>query len=288
MSKDKPDFIIIGSMKSGTSSLYSDLSSHPMLCLPSCNKEPWILANNLSLQDIKESYKKHFSGAGDDQLCGEASTVYTQMPMYEGIVSRAKELCGNDLKLIMIMRDPIERIYSHLRHDVAGKHIARRGFENINKAVIEDVRYVSVSDYAMQLKPWIEAFCIENLFCISFDEYIKNRQQVVSDVIDFLGLDNKGFSLDTGKISNKSSELYYTGKYMRKITESSLYLTIIRSLLSDNLRGALKNIFLEKSVVPEILLSEDVENKLKMSLKHVESDVEELIGKRIKINVSKY
>ncbi len=278
--KTSPDFIIIGSMKSGTTTLYDDLSTIESLYLPS-DKEPSILSKYTSLEEIKENYKYHYSKAKNNQLCGEASTIYTSIPIHKCVVDKAYELCGPNLKMIMIMRDPLERIYSHLRHDIAGKHI---DVKDINELVLEDPRYISISDYPMQLNPWVNIFGINNILCLSFIEYIKDRKDTVKIVLDHLGVDYPINRIASASIKNKSSELRYTNKNIGAILNSNFYKRYLRSIFSDKYRKIIKNLILPKVCVPEFKLDKNVEKIVLNKLSHVEKEIQEITGKNIIIN----
>lgn len=277
--KNKPDFIIIGSMKCGTTTLYSDLSQMQSLYMPS-EKEPAILTKFSDQDKIISEYSRHFKGAADNQLCGEASTDYTKLPVFEGVIDRAYQLCGSNLKLIMIMRDPIERIYSHLRHDIAGGLISA---DEIDQVVLENAEYIAISDYAKQLRPWVDRFGVENLLCVSFSDLKKNRIEVINEVGNFLGVD-VDWSIDVKEVQNKGTELRRTGKFASVVVNSPVYRRYVRPFISDSVRVRLRKIVLRKVTVPDIKLSEYTEEILRQQLLGVELDVESLIGKRIKIN----
>lgn len=278
--RDKPNFMIIGSAKCGTTSLYDDLARIDGLFLPS-DKEPSILTKSQNIVQIQLDYCSHFRGARPNQLCGEASTDYTKIPQYGGIADKAYRLCGDELKLIMIMRDPIQRIYSQLRHNIATRMISPK---EIDRVVLDDPMYVSVSAYALQIKPWLDLFGIDKLFCVSFSEYRQNRAQTIHDLGKFLGVNTNELILDEKSVSNKSSELRYTNRNIARLLGSPFYRRYIRRWLSDNTRGWYRNLLLPKASVPDIKLSNAVEEELNNRLGNVEHEVEVLLGRRIQIN----
>ena len=278
--KNMPDFLIIGSMKSGTTSLYADLSRFPELYLPD-DKEPQILVKYNLHDDIKAAYSRHFNGSKSNQLCGEASTAYTYSPKYTDIAEKAFNLCGQNLKLIMIMRDPIDRIFSHLRHDIAWKYIDAI---DLNNVVLQDPKYVAVSDYSMQLEPWLKIFPISNLLCISFEEYKSDRLRVLKLVADFLDIEfvPKLF-MKNNSVKNKSAELRYQGKFMSLIANSWLYKSLIRKNMNELVRSKFKNLLLKKSSLEEFNLDEETITELKARLSHVEERVREITQTDIRI-----
>ncbi len=280
---NKPNFIIIGSMKSGTTSLYDDLAKSNALFLPT-EKEPAILSKYTQLDQIQKAYLRHFNN-NNGLMCGEASTVYTASETIDDIVARAKALCGNDLRLIMIMRDPIERIYSHLRHDISCGRINIADVENV---VLNDEKYTSISDYAIKVKPWIDAFGISNILCISFADYCTNRKEAIKQVADFLEIDFNVDIIDVTSVSNKSSELRRTNKYIMHLIRSKIYRHYVRPVLSTNVIKKLRIILLPRKVAPKFKLSEKTEKQLKLKLINVENDLEILLGKKLNIFTHEY
>lgn len=278
--KHKPDFIIIGSMKSGTTSLYAKLSKHSMVYMPT-DKEPSILIKNQSIYQIKSAYLAYFKNSKENMLCGEASTNYSKLPIYQGIPNKAYELCGQDLKIIMIMRDPIERIYSHLRHEIAGKNIKPN---EIDQAVLNDPIYISVSDYAMQLKPWVEKFGQNNILCISFNEYKNDHTSCMKKVYNFLSLPENEYLNRKNIASNQSSELRYTNDLTAYLINTRFYRKFIRPIVPNNLRSKLRNFILPKAQIPEFKLAPTTEAKLFERLHSVENEVSALLGHPIRIN----
>ena len=275
--KGRPDFLIIGSMKSGTTTLYDDLRKLDQVHLPS-DKEPRILAKYTNTDKMKEAYAFHFRMALGGEICGEASTAYTSRPLYEGIPKRAFDLCGKELRLLMIMRDPLERIYSHLRHNVAGRHIK---VDQIDRIVFEDPEYIAISDYAMQLKPWVDRFGADNLKCISFREFKNDRYGTLCGIANFLGVPPPQNTVDVFKTSNKSEELRRTGNLVGAMLQSRLYRRSIRPLLSDKVRTGIRSALLPRASLPEIRLSQSSEQRLKEMLANVETDLEGLLGTRL-------
>lgn len=180
-----PGFLILGAMKSGTTGLYDDLATHPGVWMPRI-KEPDVLHKARSSQDVRDLYRKHFAGAQPAMLLGEGSTKYTMVPWFPDVSRIARDVLAPNTRLIYIMRDPLARIVSHLAHDFSVGRISTTDFDRL---VWEECRYLSLSDYAFQLAPWIEAFGTQNLLCLAFEDYIDNRERVVRQVAIFLGLD---------------------------------------------------------------------------------------------------
>ena len=120
-----PDFVIIGAQRCGTSSLYSYLIEHPQIA-PATRKELHYFDLNYAAGD--EWYRSQFPQFPDTPfdgrltVTGEASPYYLFHPM-------AAERCASvvpDAKLIVMVRDPVERAYSHYHHERARNVDVRR------------------------------------------------------------------------------------------------------------------------------------------------------------------
>ena len=131
-----PDFIIPGAAKSGTTTLYRVLAGHPELYFPENRKEPFYFSfggeapvyedrafvNHL-IWNTRE-YLDLYRGAGDDQLAGDASTSY--LYTHKEAIRNMRALYGNQLrevKIIILLRNPVQRAYSHYTY------LVRNGFE---------------------------------------------------------------------------------------------------------------------------------------------------------------
>jgi hypothetical protein len=110
-----PNFIIIGAMKGGTTSLYHYIASHPDI-VPSSIKETNYFNTIADLCKGLSWYKSLFRNKG--KYAFEASTNYTKRHIFPGVPERMYSILPK-VKLIYILRDPIERIVSHYIHNYA-------------------------------------------------------------------------------------------------------------------------------------------------------------------------
>lgn len=107
-----PNLFIPGAGKSGTSTLHAMLDQHPKICMSSI-KEPqfWTSKNfnDFSKTDF-ENYSALFSWNGNYTYFGESSTSYMCFPEF---IERIKDYNLDDSKFIFVLRNPIDRCYSH-------------------------------------------------------------------------------------------------------------------------------------------------------------------------------
>ena len=110
-----PDFIIIGAMKSATSTLQEQLVLQPGIFMSS-PKEPNFFSDDDVYSNGLNWYSSLFENAKPGDLSGEASTHYTKLPTYPETIKRLKESLP-ELRLIYVMRHPIDRLISHYIHE---------------------------------------------------------------------------------------------------------------------------------------------------------------------------
>jgi hypothetical protein len=115
-----PHFLVIGAQKCGTTSLFNYLSSHPQIARPIKKEIHFFDAGNCEEDDVYVSggeawYRTHFprSCRLHERLTFEASPSYLYVPI---AAQRIREALP-DVKLIALLRDPVERAISHYRHN---------------------------------------------------------------------------------------------------------------------------------------------------------------------------
>ena len=238
-----PDFLIIGAMKAGTTTLYRDLLTHPGVFFP-IDKEPdRLITDEVLTGRGREEYAAMFAGAGADQVCGEASTSSTKRPTHEGVPARARALLGPETKLVYIVRDPAARAASQHFHELNTGAITEPDF---NKAVREHPHLLEYSRYAMQALPWIDAFGAGNLLMVPFEHYTANRQETLGEVQAFLGLDPRPELIDEDRVFNKGDAKPMVKGAWQRIQHSALYTRVLRPLLGPEVRERLREMLLPK------------------------------------------
>jgi sulfotransferase family protein len=115
---------------------------------------------------------------------GEASTSYTKFPRYQGVSARMAKVVP-DVRLIYVLRDPVERMRSHYQHRVAVGAETRAP----EVALLEDPIYLDYSKYARQLDQYLEYFDREQLLVVTSEELRDDRHETVRRVFDFVGVD---------------------------------------------------------------------------------------------------
>jgi hypothetical protein len=198
-----PDFLIVGTNKGGTTSLFAQLAEHPAV-RPSVRKEPHYFSHRY-LHKSKGWYLAHFptaSGA-EDSLVFEASTSYLFHPAAADRARRFKA----DMKVLVLLRNPVDRAYSHYQHEVR-KGRETLSFEESLDAEPERLRagptdpadgawrrnpywtfsYVRRGQYAEDVERWLHAFRREHVLVLESEALFSEPTEQVRHVHDFLGL----------------------------------------------------------------------------------------------------
>jgi hypothetical protein len=178
-----PNFLVIGAMKGGTSSLYRYLREHPQVFMPSV-KEPLFFSRNWN-RGI-EWYERLFDGAGQVVAIGEASTEYTTYPHTPRVPMRIAKLLP-EVRLVYLVRHPIERMMSEYHYNLV------RGVErdpSADRALLGDSTYCNVSRYAMQIEQYLEYFSRDQLLILKSEDLKSERTQTLRRVYEFLEVDS--------------------------------------------------------------------------------------------------
>ena len=206
-----PDFIIFGVSRSGTTSLYQYLSQHPNI-EPSVVKElrffdmyfdrgiNWYRMNFPSKWQkfvfTKLKHKKF--------ITGEASGAYLQNPHTP---KRIHNLNPN-MKLILLLRNPVDRAFSHYirkikngseklsfeeviekeKSRINGEHEKMEKNEKYYSPIYHSLAYITTGLYAIRLKHWLKYFSMRQILILENGEFLREPEKVYNQAIKFLDL----------------------------------------------------------------------------------------------------
>lgn len=175
-------FLVIGAMKSGTTTLYHDLSQVPGIAT-NPTKEPNLFTADRSEVNIAKDVKR-FIGRRAEWV-GDFSTSYTMEVADTGIAARARQILPKETPLFYLVRNPLERAVSHHHHWLA------RGMAtaDVDHELLTRAEYQAVSSYASQARRWRKAFGESAVQVIVFEDFVSNRHATVSSIANRLGLD---------------------------------------------------------------------------------------------------
>ncbi|PCJ55623.1 MAG: sulfotransferase [Planctomycetota bacterium] len=178
----RPDFVIIGAMKCATSTLHVQLAAQPGFFM-STPKEPNYFSDDEVFAQGSTWYGSLFAEAKEGDIRGESSTHYTKLPVHAETIARLQEeLDGAPVKLIYMMRHPVDRLVSHFIHEWTQGVVS----DKIDVALDQHPEMLAYSCYAMQLKPWVDAFGKEAILPLFADGLRAHPQRTLQRVCDFL------------------------------------------------------------------------------------------------------
>ncbi|MGB0561642.1 MAG: sulfotransferase family protein [Spirulinaceae cyanobacterium] len=236
-SPPRPRFIIIGAMKCATSSLYEQLVAQPNVFMPT-PKEPNFFSDDPIYAQGIDWYWQLFESASPEDLCGEASTHYTKLPTYPETIARIQEHLGTDLKLIYMMRHPIQRLVSHYIHEWTQRVIS----VDLNTAVEQHPEMIDYGRYSLQIEPYLEAFGPDRVLPIFFEQFCNAPDQELQRVCEFIGYPNPPQWQELER-SNVSSQRMRQSVLRDLIVHAPILSTIRKRLIPQGVRDRIKGLW---------------------------------------------
>ncbi|WP_118828432.1 sulfotransferase family protein [Salinibacter ruber] len=192
-----PDFIIGGAPKCGTTALFHYLDQHPEI-YTSTPKEPHFFARKAGDKEVKgkkltrEEYENLFEEKHPNQTAGEGSTGYLNHA--EKAAPQISKIIP-DVKLIFLLRNPVERDYSGYWYNLRrGEVPLRRTFSELVYSGDHWIFHGS-NAYLKGLETFFEKFREEQVLVLLTDELRENSEAVVRRVCNHIGVD-PGFSFN--------------------------------------------------------------------------------------------
>ncbi|MBH83261.1 MAG: hypothetical protein CMP70_01125 [Flavobacteriales bacterium] len=242
----KVNTFIVGAPKTGTTSLYYYLNQHTNVCMSSIKEPNFFSAKEVNslfyksqiVDDINE-YHKLFS-QNKKQIIGEASVSYL---FFNEVPNRIYKY-NPKAKIIILLRNPIERALSHYLMDF------RLGFcsENFEDIIAQPEifpqyhqQYLELGNYFLQLKRYLNVFNENQLSIVFYDDLKSNSQKVMKHIFSFLEIEfqDLDYSIQNSFLSPSNifvSELYKFNS-LRKIVKSLFpqpFLSLVKSIFFFN------------------------------------------------------
>ncbi len=216
-----PNFLIVGASKSGTSSVYHYLRQHPEIFLSEKQKEgrffsqmqncfegPGDSGVEKTITKDLVSYQKLFESHSEEKAVGDISPEY--LYFHKDAIPLIKETLGEKVKIIIILRNPVDRAFSAYTHFVRDKRETLLFEEALKKEEERDRlnwlwawQYASSGFYFDQVKAYIDNF--KNVQIIRYDDLLNDSAKTVTQICEFLEV-SSDFEFDTSYKYNVSGE----------------------------------------------------------------------------------
>lgn len=210
-----PNAIIAGVIKGGTTSLYSYLTRHPDICGASIKETCYFhgFKYGACVESI-DVYSRYFSHCGKEKIRLEATAGY-----FDGgvaVASGIKNTLGSDIKIFLLLRDPVERFVSYYRFAKSMLWIPndmsfRNYFESCLGLTPSDRRIqdnsvycaLEVGKYDQHLKPWLDCFP-GSIRIYFFDDLKRDALGVTWDACEWLGVSTSELTKASLSVENKT------------------------------------------------------------------------------------
>ena len=198
-----PNFMIIGAGKSGTTALYEYLAEHPDVYMSPVKETNFFALEGEKMVDPKddpeqmfhypwsvtnwEDYVKLFDGVETEKAIGEVSPMYLYS---EEAAFRIKERFP-DMKLIVILRNPVDRLYSRFMHLARENRKPTSRFEDaLDRETIWWRRNDLVKEgfYHNHLQKYYDLFDKDQIKVILYDDFKSDPLKEVQNIYEFIGV----------------------------------------------------------------------------------------------------
>lgn len=172
------DFLGIGVQKAGTTWLHRVLTTHPEIFMAEADDKDLRFFNAYYDRGYRW-YERHFEGSNARRV-GEFSTSYFYSKDAPERVYRYKP----DMRLVLSLRDPVERLISHHKHEIRVGRL--RPDISLQSAIESNPSYIEQSMYYSQLSRWLEWFPLASFKIVVFEELFRDPVQGVRDLYAFV------------------------------------------------------------------------------------------------------
>jgi hypothetical protein len=215
LTKPKPNFFIVGAAKSGTTSLWMYLKQHPDIFMPPtmATKEPGYFCHLYGIKNY-EKYLSIFDNAKGMKAIGEASHAYLSSPESANWIKNFNP----QAKIIIILRNPVERAYSLYNWmisegyewifpfekalEIEDKRLKDEEFKHNNPIYWYNYLYFNSGLYSKQIQRYLKVFPEKQIRIFLFEDLIKNPVNMTQGIYHFLEVDSKFIPKNT-KIYNQ-------------------------------------------------------------------------------------
>lgn len=180
-----PTFLIIGTMKGGTTSLFYYLDEHPQIRMASKRESDFFVARRTYGRGLAW-YESLYDGPPGPTIFGESSPNYTKRQIFPGVPERMHQEVP-EARLIYCLRDPLERVLSHWVHNVAQGRERRPPDEAL--ASPRENNYVLTSCYHFQLQAYLPYYDLDRILLLDSSDLRADRRTTLRRVFEFLGAD---------------------------------------------------------------------------------------------------
>jgi hypothetical protein len=267
MKNKLPNFLVVGAAKSGTSSLHQYLIQHPEIFMSTINKEgvsvkePQFLIKSKVQERLHfgvwnwGEYKALFEDVEEEKAIGESTVFY--LYYYKEAIKNIKLRLGNEVKIIILLRNPVDRAFSAFQHvsksvkeslsfeDALSKEEGR--LEN-DLSLTPMVMYKDMGLYYNMVKAYKEQF--EHVHVVIYEDFRDETDIVLNDIFNFLEV-GKANKIDSSLRHNVGGKEWKNTKLKNLFQKDNLfkkmYLKLVPVVMKNKIKEKLLNFSTNKS-----------------------------------------
>lgn len=272
----KPTFVGIGAQKCASSWLHVMLGRHPQVTVPEIKEVDFF---SYRFDHGYEWYLRHFAFSEETEAGGEISPSYF---CDQAAPKRVAEFAP-DAKILVALRDPVERVLSNHRHEVRVGHLnAARA--SLDAGLLNNPMYVEQSLYATNIKRWLKHFPLERVKVVLQEDIEANPLAVLADVYAFVGVDATFKPNELTKRANPS----YANRFSRLTRVKDLIYGLSRGPVGSRLwsaaskvglRSAYRNLNIKPSSTVIAPPSEETIQELRRRFEPEVMELAEILGR---------
>ena len=291
-----PNFVVAGAAKCGTTSLFHYLKQHPDVFLPVQKELHYFAYEHLSRNSggpggarsldfacgTRAAYEAHYRGAGSHVAIGEVSPSYFY---FDEVSERIKTELGAP-KIVIILRNPIEKAYSQYMHLVRDNRETLPFFEALmaEQDRIADGwpalwRYAESSLYSRRITKYLDVFRQDRVKILVFEDLSENPALVLDALFGFLGLAPED-AIDTARVYNRSGQPR-SRMLADLLTKRNPITTAARRWLPEDLRDRAKNAMLNLNTGHKQAIDDRSRAYLAKFFADDVGDLERVLGRRL-------
>jgi hypothetical protein len=253
-----PNLFLVGAAKAGTTTLYDELSQHPAIYMAPM-KEPHFFSRiepTSRWEDFfphvsdEDDYLALFKGATNEELVGEASTSY----LWDSQAAERIKHAVPEAKILIMLRDPVDRAYSHYWNDLR-EGLERRSF--LEALTEEEQRpgpggwgvtslYVDCGRYADQVARYLDRFGVG--VCVSFlEDLVTDRSSAMARIHSFLGVEPASAAAASRRMNSVTLP---RNRLSRALLANGRVRRLARATVSRSARSRLREALLKEASPP--------------------------------------
>ena len=288
-----PNYLFIGAAKSATTTFFDILKKHEDIFVPKFKEPHFFNIDENYLKGLDWYKKTYFKDINNESIIIDFTPTYLY---YKLCAERIFDSLGPNVKFVIILRNPVDRAYSHYNHSKRDGHEVS-SFEDAIKLENERIEkfrdkndflselrcsYISQGLYFEMISAYLKYFDLNNFFIINFEsEVVQNLDQTVLKLSKFLKIDLS--NLDYEIHSNKSGKPKY--KLLQNIiTNNNLFRKILKMIVPQKQRQIIRNKIKNFNKEDFVYLQLSEEKRRQLFEKYFRKDImklENLIGKKM-------